>query len=85
MRRGGRESTPIGIALVCLDISAAVIIVTWDLVQGLSEKVCAATRSGVRQLWAARPRLRSVRAALVRGIHIHSFRLHGAQATKPRE
>jgi hypothetical protein len=54
MRRGARESVLTGIALVCLDISAAVIIVAWDLAQDLSQKACA---SASRQFNAASLRL----------------------------
>lgn len=44
MRRGGRESILMGMALLCLDISAAVIIVAWDSARDLSETARASVR-----------------------------------------
>jgi hypothetical protein len=51
MRGGGRESVLSGIALLCLDISAAIAVVAWDVVQQLAGLGCRKATRAIRRLF----------------------------------
>lgn len=53
MKRVGRESALIGIAGVCLDVCAALIILVWDVIEQLFTKCRRAIVSGARALRSA--------------------------------
>ena len=53
MKRVGRESAWIGIAAVCLDVGAALIILAWDVIEQFFKKLWKAIVSGIHQLRVA--------------------------------
>ena len=83
----GRESIFFGIALVCLDVCVALIIVAWDLIEQLFARILVSLVSGVHHLRVGLPRFLAHFSALFRGTNeISPLReVRYAPSAKPKE